>query len=229
MEPLSDLGLLSAQSGRNGADRLALRVGIVDDHLLVVELLQRRLARAGMQVVGMALTGADAIELAVTRQPDVLLLDIGLPDVSGLEVARRIYTACPRVAILLVTGSAHPSIRHLIGQPGIAGYVHKTASVEDLLSAVRLVAQGRIAVVTGTIPTPGALEPEALTGRERDVLELLAAGEHTVDIAAKLHMATRTVERHLMHLRTKLHARSPADLVRRAEQHGLLAPSATFP
>jgi DNA-binding NarL/FixJ family response regulator len=192
---------------------------------MFMEMLQRRLTRAGMQVVATAVAGMDVLELIATHQPDVLILDIGLPDISGLEVAQEVHAAYPEVAVLLLTGYAPRTVVSFIGQQGVRGYVHKTASGVELLAAVRAVAEGRLAIGPGTTRPQLTGESDELTALEHQVLQLLAAGQHSREIAAILHTSIRTVERQLRQLRLRLHARSLAELAIRAEQHGWLAPT----
>jgi two-component system response regulator DesR len=216
---------VAAPTAPNG--RSVLRIVLADDHLLFVQMLQRLLERAaGCQVVGLATDGPTALALVARHRPDLLLLDLELPGLPSVEVARRVRTAYPDVAVLVLTG--YPTIyqpRPLL-ELGVRGYLPKTASRAELLVAIDAVVQGRTVVVSATPPTAPGRPREAVTPREQEVLRLLAAGLRTRAIAARLSVSPRTVERHLTVLRGKLDARTPAELVRQAEAAGVLPPSA---
>ncbi len=200
--------------------RPPLRVVLADDHLLFVQMLQRLLERAaGCRVVGLATDGPAALALVARHRPDLLLLDLELPGLPGVEVAKRIGATFPDVAVLVLTG--YPTIYQPgpLLELGVRGYLPKTASRAELLAAIDAVVQGHTLVVS---PTALGRPREAVTPREQEVLRLLAAGLRTQAIAARLSISPRTVERHLTALRGKLDARTPAELVRQAEAAGVL-------
>ncbi|MFZ5852591.1 MAG: response regulator [Actinomycetota bacterium] len=211
------------------------RVGLCDDHALVRGGLRRILDdEPDLQVVGEAGTAAEAVRLATEARPDVLVMDIGLPGVNGLEGARRVVQASPGTRVLMLT--VHDDVAYLrqAFEAGAHGYLLKEAADVDLVAAVRAVAAGGQYVH----PTLGAalLAAEQTMGhrmagpggelseRETQVLARIALGYTNAEIARELYLSVRTVETHRAHVHQKLGARTRAELVRFAREAGLLVP-----
>jgi DNA-binding NarL/FixJ family response regulator len=197
-----------------------LRLLIADDHGIVRGGLRVLLDRqADMEVVAEAADGAEALAAALEHRPDVAVLDVTMPRLTGLDVARRLAEEAPRVRVLVL--SMHDD-EHLVGealQAGALGYVVKHQAGTELVEAVRAVARGeRFAPAFAD----GAVQP--LSPREREVLTLIADGHRNRDIAALLGMAEKTVESHRGNILRKLGMRDRVELVRYAIRRGLVTP-----
>jgi DNA-binding NarL/FixJ family response regulator len=196
-----------------------IRVMIVDDHPLVREGTRAALERSGhVQVVATAADGAETLRILPERRPDVLLLDLHLPDMSGLEVARSVRALAPEVSIVVITGYEDVTYQRALLQMGVRGYLRKTMSGPEIVQALRDAVAGR-SVIAGR--TADAVEP--LTTREEEVLMLMAAGWRNGEIAEQLGVSVKTVEFHTGHVLEKLGARSRTEAVARARQYGLIA------
>ena len=204
-------------------DQGDIRVLLVDDHQLVRDGLRSRLGETpGITVVGEAGTGQEALRLAAQLNPDLVLLDIGLPDISGLEVAEQLPEAAPNARALML--SMYDNREYVISaiRVGAAGYVLKDASSKEIIAAIRAVAAGGSyysGQITATLATGGS-EPPLLTEREREILILVAQGNSNKRIAQQLDVSVRTVETHRLNLRKKLGIETPAGLIRYALQQG---------
>jgi DNA-binding NarL/FixJ family response regulator len=197
------------------------RVVVVDDHPLLREATRAALDQAtGLAVVGVAENGTAALRQVERYRPDVLLLDVHLPDMSGIEVARQVRAAFPEVAVLVLTG--HDDVGYVRGllQLGVRGYLRKTATGDEVVAAVRAVAHGQTVIASEATPV-GGLGQERLTSREEDVLRLLALGRRNAEIADALCVSIKTVEFHVGHVLAKLGARSRTEAILRAHQLGL--------
>lgn len=205
------------------ANAKAIRVLLVDDHQLVRDGLHSRLGETpGIEVVGEAGTGQEALALAASLQPDLVLLDIGLPDMSGLDVAARLGEVAPGTRALML--SMYDNREYVLSalRAGAAGYVLKDATSKEIIAAIRAVAAGASycsASLTTALATGGS-EPPTLTEREREILILVAKGNSNKRIAQQLDVSVRTVETHRLNLRKKLGIETPAGLIRYALQQG---------
>ena len=212
------------------------RVLLCDDHAVLRAGLKALLAgERGVEVVGEASDGAEAVEQAISLRPDVALLDITMPGLDGLEAARRIHARAPGVKVLMLTMHDDPEYLYRALDAGASGYVLKRAAESDLMEAIRtvmredaflapaaqrqLVADYAARRARGELTTP----VERLTPREEEVLRLLAQGYTNPEIAAALVISLKTVETHRAHVLSKLGLRKRAELVRYARTHGLLA------
>lgn len=209
-----------------------VRVALCDDHGVVRSGLRLILEAADdIVVVGQAATGNEAIAMAADVHPDVLVMDVGLPDMSGIDATAKVLSASPGTRVLML--SVHDDVAYLRGSfdAGAAGYLLKEAADVELVEAVRQVASGRQYVH----PTMGAalLAPDAgprclggpgghLSDRETEVLRLVALGLTNPQIAEDLIVSVRTVETHRSHIYQKLDVSERADLVRIARKAGLL-------
>jgi DNA-binding NarL/FixJ family response regulator len=202
-----------------------IRVGIVDDHVMILESFTAMLQSVpDIEVVGTATSGADTLALVDQQRPDVLILDLMLPGVSGLEIARAIRDAHPAVAVLIVTGYDRTYDAQALHARGVRGYLTKTLSIAELVGAVRTVAAGLTPLSARAVGEPPAAVPPYLKEQEQAVLCLLAQGLHIPEIAAALPAPLRTVERRLQELRARLGACSTRELILKAEAFGLLTP-----
>jgi two-component system response regulator NreC len=204
---------------------------LADDHQLVRQGLRVLLEQAGMVVLGEAADGLEALQLAHTHPPDVAILDIAMPHLNGLETARRLREAVPQTKIIVLTmHTEEPYVLEAL-QVGAVGYVLKTQAAVDIVQAIHTTLQGAIylsprvthAVVQAYLsgaPPP----PDPLTSREREILQRIAEGHTTKEIAAYLGLSVKTVESHRINLMRKLDIHETATLVRYAIRRGLTPP-----
>lgn len=210
----------------------AIRVALCDDHAVVRSGLRRILDdEDGIDVVGEAGNADVAVALATAERPDVFVMDLGLPDINGIEATRRVRDASPTTEVLVLT--VHDDVAYLrkAFEAGARGYLVKDAADVELVLAVRRVAGGDEYVhprLGAALLSQGTAGPRAggpggeLSDREREVLRLVALGNTNADIAAELYVSVRTVETHRAHVQQKLGVKARADLVRYARQFGLL-------
>jgi two-component system, NarL family, response regulator NreC len=212
------------------ADRI--RIALCDDHAVVRSGLRRILeAEADLEVVGEAGSATQAVEVASSAQPDVFVMDLGLPDRNGIAATTEVCAVSPETRVLVLT--VHDDVAYLrrAFAAGATGYLVKEAADVELVQAVREVAAGRPYVH----PSLGAalLAPDApgarpagpggeLSEREAEVLALIAIGLTNAEIAERLYVSVRTVETHRAHIHQKLDVRTRAELVRVARDAGLL-------
>jgi len=210
-----------------------IRVLVADDHALfragVRKLLQ---SFEGIDVVGEAGDGQEALQLSGTQRPDVLLMDIGMPGLNGVEAAARLTREGPRPRVIIL--SMHTGEEHVLRaiRAGAAGYLLKDAKPAELETAVRAVARGEIYLspaisryVVEDYVRRGGADPgplDRLTPRQREVLQLIAEGNTTKAIASRLGLSVKTVETHRAQLMERLDVRDVAALVRLAIRLGLV-------
>ena len=212
-----------------------LHILIADDHGIVRAGLRMLLDRQeGMSVVAEAEDGVEAVEQALARRPDIAILDVAMPRMTGLQAARHIREQAPDVHVLLL--SMHDDERYLLEalKAGASGYVLKRAADTDLVDAVRSVARGHSFIsphAEGTLlkrmlddPDPDTDPTEKLTPREREVVKLIAEAYTNKEIAAILNLAEKTVESHRANVLAKLGMRDRVELVRYAIRRGLIEP-----
>lgn len=210
-----------------------MRILLVDDHRMMREGLRALLEREGdMDVVGEAADGHEAIAEACALAPDVVVIDISMPGLNGMEATRRILDERPETKVVGLSINADRRYVHALFQAGAVGYLLKNAAASELMHALRTVAAGQhyvspgIAgvVVNGFVGrgSSGADAPPVdLTIREREVLQLLAEGKTSKDVAARLGVALSTVESYRRQIATKLGIHSIAELTKYAIRHGL--------
>jgi DNA-binding NarL/FixJ family response regulator len=212
------------------ADRL--RVVIADDHPAFLEGLQALLTSSSqIEVVGRAATGTEAIRVVMETGPDVVVLDLHMPEMSGSEATRRIVRSAPGVAVLILTMHEDDDSIFASLRAGAHGYVLKGAGRDELTRAVLGVGAGEAVFGQGiaqrilTYFSPGTRPPAPplpeLTDREREVLDLLAQGHGNVAIAQRLFLSQKTVRNHVSNVFTKLHVADRAEAALRAREAGL--------
>ncbi|MEU9019283.1 response regulator transcription factor [Actinomadura sp. NPDC048394] len=217
---------------------MELRVLVADDQALVRGSFRVLIDTApGLRAVGEAGTGAEAVELAERERPDVVLMDVRMPEMDGIEATRRICRDLPDVRVLILTTFDLDSYVYAALRAGASGFLLKDTPPADLLSAVRVVASGE-SLLAPTVtrrliaefvrrPAPAGPPPEgldALTDREREVLALIARGLSNAELAEHLHLSPATVKTHIGRLLAKLQARDRAQLVIAAYETGLVRP-----
>jgi len=207
---------------------------LADDHVIVRDGLKNLLLREGFDVIAEASDGHEAVRLAKELCPAIAVLDIFMPLLNGLDAARQINKICPQTKTILLT--MHNEDQYVLEalKAGVRGYVLKTQASQDLVKAIREVSQGSIYLsptVTGAVvkaymeqgelpSTPSA----PLTPREREVLQLVAEGKSTKEVAEILKVEVKTAETHRTNIMKKLDIHDTAGLVRYAIRHGLIQP-----
>jgi DNA-binding NarL/FixJ family response regulator len=186
-----------------------ISVLIVDDHEVVREGLRLSLSRAAhIRVIGEANDGAAAVGLVERRKPDVIIMDVRMPGMDGLEATKEILKVEPDAAVLIFTAFSERSLLARGLESGAKGYILKEAPHETLLRAVERVAKGEGYIDPALMPAflSGKEGTDMLTAREREILQLLANGMSNADVAAKLFISQETVKSHVRHILTKLEA-----------------------
>ena len=207
------------------------RVLVADDHPVVRQGLKSLLTREGFSVVAEAADGREALRQVEALHPEVALLDLGMPGLNGLDAAREIMQSSTGTKVVILTQHAEePYILEAL-RAGVHGYVLKSQSVSDVVQAIRDVTRGKLyvspaisEVVVSAYRGQSRLPADLLTTREREVLQLVAEGKSTKQIAEILGIAQKTAESHRSHLMVKLGIHQVAGLVRYAVRRGLVQP-----
>jgi DNA-binding NarL/FixJ family response regulator len=207
-------------------------VVVADDHPIFRDGLAVLLSSVdGIEVVGTAATGLEAVDLALDLQPDVVVMDLQMPELNGIDATRRIASEAPSVGVLVLTMSEDDGTVFSAVRAGARGYLVKGAGQEEIVRAIITVASGgavfgaslarRIAEFFATgPPTPTTVFPQ-LTAREREILELLAAGRSNAQIAAALYLSPKTVRNNVSNVFAKLQVADRAEAIVRARDAGL--------
>jgi DNA-binding NarL/FixJ family response regulator len=211
-----------------------IRVLIADDQRVVRDGLTMLVGLIeGVEVIGTAADGIEAVERAEREQPDVVLMDLRMPGMDGAEATHQIRATLPDTQVLVLTTYADDQSLFPALQAGARGYMTKDASAEEIEQAIRALAAGQthldpaiqqrlVAAVLDAQPSPGANAlADDLTRREAEVLKLIAAGLSNTEIAAALVVSNATVKTHVNHIFSKTGARDRAQAVRYAYQHGI--------
>jgi DNA-binding NarL/FixJ family response regulator len=211
---------------------VSLRILLADDHAMLREGLRSILAREGdVEVVGEADDGRAAVELARALAPDLVVMDVGMRELNGIEATRQIRAESPKTKVIGL--STHSDRRYVLGMldAGASGYIVKVSAYDELRQAVRAVARGgvylspQIAELVAddrTAPARADAFPRAVLGpREREVVQLIAEGHRSPEIARRLHISTLTVETHRRNILRKLGLHNVAELTRYAISEGL--------
>ena len=205
------------------------RIILADDHAIVRQGIKSLLEREGLQVVAEASDGREAIKYAEALSPDVVVMDIGMPMLNGMEAARELARCCPKVKPILLTQHDEPQYVSAALKSGVKGYVLKSQITADLVQAIHQVLRGQVylspgisGAVMAAYKSKTELPADPLTSRERQVLQLIAEGKSTKDVAALLGVSVKTAESHRSRLMQKLDIHETATLVRYAVKHGLV-------
>jgi two-component system, NarL family, response regulator NreC len=206
---------------------MALRILLADDHCIVRQGLRALLERAHFEIIGEATDGAEAVKMAEALKPDIAVLDLVMPNLNGLDAGRQIIQRGVSGVILL---TMHTGEHHVAAalRSGIRGYLLKSQAAEDLVHAIREVSRGQIflspevsrMVVDGYLSGAPAADP--LAPREREVLQLVAEGKTSKEIAVQLGLSVKTAESYRTHIMEKLDIHETAGLVRYAIRRGLI-------
>ena len=209
------------------AEQTSISCVVADDHPAVLEAVAEFLTQGGVDVVGRASDGEEALDRIEKRKPRVALVDVRMPRLGGIELTRRAKRAAPSTAVLLYTGYGDRALLTEALDAGVAGFVLKEAPMDDLLRAVQAVANGGTyvdPVLAGTLAASsvGGNVPQ-LTQRERDVLRLLADGLSNEEIGKRLFISAETVRTHVRKAMDKLDADTRTQAVARALRENLIA------
>ena len=210
---------------------MPLRIVLADDHVLVRQGLKSLLEREGFQVVGEASDGQEALRLADTLQPDIAVLDISMPILNGLNAARQMSRSSPKTKTILLTQHDESQYVSEALDAGVKGYVLKNQVASDLLLAIRQVSRGQVYLSPGVSQavieayhSKSEKPKNPLTLRERQVLQLIAEGKSTKDVASLLGISVKTAESHRTRLMHKLDIHETASLVLYAVRQGIVQP-----
>ena len=209
------------------------RVLLADDHRMLRDSLRRSLEEHGFDVVGEAADGAEAVRLTETLAPDVVLMDVSMPLLDGVEATRQISRMTPHPQVVMLTMHADGDVMARAIQAGAVGYLVKDCSVDDVVATVRLAASGEsvlspglassmLADVKKSAPGRGNGEPAVISAREEEVLQAVADGLSLPEVAATLYISVKTVKNHLASIYAKLDARDRTQAVLRAVRMGII-------
>jgi two-component system response regulator NreC len=228
--------VLTRNEGQSrGQPAAPIRVLIADDHAVLRQSLRYLLeAQAGIEVIGEAANGREAVDLAEKLQPDVVLMDTIMPGLNGIEATRQIRRGASKIKVLMLTGYLEDE--HIAGalKAGASGYVVKKSELDELLLGIQAVHRGNpyfsSSIGDGDLTdylwqlksNSGKVGMDLLTSREREVLQLIAEGASNQKVAQELYISVKTVEAHRAHIMTKLHAKNRTDLIRYALRKGLV-------
>ncbi len=199
-----------------------MRILLVDDHEVVLHGLTALLSsRAGFEVCGLAIDGVEAVFKVNKLRPDLVIMDLNMPGLNGLDATRKILAECPEVRVIVLTMHASEQVVRSIRQAGAHGYVLKSRGGEELLTAVEAIRNGRtfFSPIHEQVPRSGLAiggNGRTLTSREKEVLKLLAEGSSNKEVGARLGISVKTAETHRSRIMKKLRLGSVADLVRYA-------------
>ena len=211
---------------------MQMTILLADDHEIIRNGLRSLIEKErGLEVIGEAGNGRMAIHLARQLKPDVVIMDIGMPDLNGVEATRQITTEVPGVKVLAL--SMHTDRRFVTGmlKAGASGYMLKDGAFEEMIHAIHVLASNRIYISPGiaSVLLDNLRHPSqdkvpslpALTVKEREVLQLVAEGKSTKEIASQLNVSVKTIETHRQHIMEKLDIHSIAELTKYAVREGL--------
>ena len=213
---------------------MAIRLMLADDHRMLREGLRRSLSDEGFDVVGEASDGDEAVRLADSVRPDVILMDVTMPDVDGVEATRRIHQAHPDIRVVMLTMHADQSVIADALRAGASGYLVKDCSTDEIADAVRQAASDDAslspALATAMLDEVRRIDPNpadddaerVVTKREVEVLQLIADGCSTPEVAERLYISQKTVKNHLASIYGKLDARDRTQAVLQAVRLGIV-------
>jgi DNA-binding NarL/FixJ family response regulator len=215
---------------------MKLRILVADDHDIIRRgLKQLLIAHAGWEVCGEAKTGREAVALAEQLRPDVVVMDISMPHLNGLEAARRIKKSLPRTEILILTLHFSDQLVRDIVEAGVRAYIMKSDADKDLVTAVEALAHhrsfftARVAdilldgfVGQNGVPDSQAILRSRLTSREREIVQMLAEGKSSKEVAVALSISVKTAETHRANIMRKLELHSVSELVRYAVRNQII-------
>lgn len=210
---------------------MPIRVVLADDHVLVRQGLKSLLEREKFQVVAEGSDGQEVIRLVETHQPDIAVIDISMPTLNGIDAARELARTCPKTKVILLTQHEEEQYIYEALEAKVKGYVLKSQVASDLIHAMQQVSRGGIYLSPGVSQavveayhSKSERPSDPLSVRERQVLQLIAEGRSTKDVASLLGISVKTAESHRSRLMQKLDIHETASLVRYAVRRGLVQP-----
>ncbi|MGB1506922.1 MAG: response regulator [Acidimicrobiales bacterium] len=212
---------------------MTIRLMLADDHRLLRESLSRSMGEHGFEVVGEAQNGLDAVELARSLHPDVVLMDVSMPEMDGVEACRQIHAEMPDIKVVMLTMHADQQVLTNAIRAGACGYLVKDCSTEEIASAVRMAASGETALSpqlaasmldeVRKLGTAQVREERLVSRREEEVLQLIADGCSTSEVADRMYISQKTVKNHLASIYQKLEARDRTQAVLQAVRLGIVS------
>lgn len=211
---------------------MTIRLMLADDHRMLREGLSRSMAEQGFDIVGEAGDGIEAVSLALAVRPDVILMDVTMPEIDGVEACRQVRAQLPETKVVMLTMHADQGVLTSAIRAGATGYLVKDCSTEEIASAVRMAAGGETALSPQLAASmlnevrrwdqPQKEEERVITKREEEVLQLIADGCSTPEVAEKLYISQKTVKNHLASIYQKLDARDRTQAVLQAVRMGIV-------
>ena len=212
---------------------MTIRLMLADDHRMLREGLSRSMREEGFDIVAEARNGAEAVQLATQVKPDVILMDVTMPELDGVEACRQIRDAFPSARIVMLTMHADQDVLANAIRAGASGYLVKDCSTNEIASAVRMAAAGDTALSPQLAATmldevrrmdqPAPEQERVVTKREEEVLQLIADGCSTTGVAEQLFISQKTVKNHLASIYQKLDARDRTQAVLTAVRLGIVS------
>jgi DNA-binding NarL/FixJ family response regulator len=212
---------------------MSIRLMLADDHRMLREGLSRSMTEHGFDVVGEARDGVEAVNMAYSLKPDVILMDVTMPEMDGVEACRQVRAAVPGTRVVMLTMHADQEVLANAIRAGACGYLVKDCSTEEIASAVRMAANGDTALSpqlaasmldeVRKLDRAPSREERVVTKREEEVLQLIADGCSTSEVADQMYISQKTVKNHLASIYQKLDARDRTQAVLQAVRMGIVS------
>ena len=213
---------------------MSIRLMLADDHRMLREGLRRSMTEHGFDVVGEASDGAEAVDMAGELSPDVILMDVTMPELDGVEATRLVKAANPAIRVIMLTMHADQEVLAAAIRSGASGYLVKDCSTEEIADAIRSAVSGETTLSPALaasmldevrkLDTPDQAEEDRIvTKREEEVLQLIADGCSTPEVAERLYISQKTVKNHLASIYQKLDARDRTQAVLQAVRMGIVS------
>ncbi len=212
---------------------MTIRLMLADDHRMLREGLSRSMSEHGFDVVGEARDGAEAVNMALSLTPDVVLMDVSMPEMDGVEACRQVRAGVPATKVVMLTMHADQEVLAIAIRAGACGYLVKDCSTEEIAEAVRMASNGDTALSpqlaasmldeVRKLDMAPTREDRVVTKREEEVLQLIADGCSTSEVAEQMYISQKTVKNHLASIYQKLDARDRTQAVLQAVRMGIVS------